>query len=124
MTQTTKAVATTEVHRPRAWYGVSAREFKALIAAEKNPARLAEMREYAAATAKRRAAKSPRFAAKWDAIAQSLATGVSAKPTVVKASKVKTPKASAKSVDPIDALLAATGLSATDLIAAIAARIA
>lgn len=123
MTQT-KAVTVSETHRPRAWYGVSAREFKALIAAEKNPARLAEMREYASATAKRRAAKSPRFAAKWDAIAQSLATGVSAKPTVVKATKAKTPKASAKSADPIDALLAATGLSATDLIAAIAARIA
>lgn len=123
MTKTlTKAVSTPEAHRPRAWYGVSAREFKALIAAEKNPARLAEMREYAAATAKRRAAKSPRFAEKWAAIAESLATGVSAKPTAKPAKAHKSPKAT--TADPVAALLKATGMTPLQLIEALASRIA
>lgn len=126
MTQTSvKTVATPVTERPRAWYGVSAREFKALIAAEKNPARLAEMRAYASATATRRAAKSPRFAAKWQAIADSLALGVVTPAPVspkAKAPKAKSPKASAKA-DPVAAALAAFGGDAHALLLALAARV-
>ena len=124
MTSTvTKAVTATKAERPRSWYGVSAREFKALLLAEKNPARIAEMRAYASATAKRRAAKSPRFAAKWEAIATGIVTPsatFTAKPLPkAKASR----KASAKAADPVAAALAASGLDASALLLMLAQRV-
>lgn len=112
MTQTS-VQAVEKQHKPRAWYGVSAREFQALIAAERNPTRLAEMRDYAASTAKRRAAKSPRFAAKWQSIADSLAGVQSPKAMATFTSKPvakrTSRKASAKASDPIAAAVAAFG---------------
>ncbi len=132
MTQTnTQTVATpAKVERPRAWYGVSAREFQALIAAERNPARLAEMRAYASSTAQRRAAKSPRFAAKWQAIADSLSGApvqvspkamatFTSKPVAKRASR----KASVKAADPVAAALAAFGGDAHQLLLALATRV-
>ena len=124
MTKHTTAQA--QVVRPRTFYGITAKQFITLVQTETNPQNISDMLAFARKRIADHSAKHPSRVARWKRVEAALvakaAGGTPAATFVdkpVRTKRVKTPT----HLTDLDALIKASGMDATALMLALAAKV-
>lgn len=124
---TKHSTAQAQVVRPRTFYGITAKEFITLAQSETNPQKINDMLAFTRKRIADHTAKHPSRVARWKRVEAALLAKAGAG-TPVDATFVSKPVRAKKrggkaAVSDLDAIIAASGMDATTLMLALAAKV-